>query len=171
MGLVPGYCKDCGARFLSQAVSVDETSTVILENNRVNCPNSPSHRAYLLDGVFTGAGELVRLVSGPDLSVEVLREVSELLEQARAQGRSMEDAADLVDGMHPGLGRILKRFQNLGLAVTFVGVLSADINVNLNIDIDVNRLVEQAVELWRERESKEAVKGAGKDEDGQHYTD
>ncbi|GEM_PF-6018642 len=171
MGLIPGYCKDCGARFLSRAVSVDDTSTVILENNQINCPNSPDHRAYLLDGVFTGAGELVKLVNGPDFSAEVLRELTDLLEQARAQGRSLEEAADTADRMYPGLGRILKHFQSLGYTAAIVAILSAEINVNLNIDIDVNRLVEQAMEQWGEKEGSEVVKGAGEDEGGKHDED
>ncbi|WP_156100399.1 hypothetical protein [Thioalkalivibrio sp. ALJ1] len=171
MGLIPGYCKDCGARFVSQAMSVDDTSTVILENTRVTCPNSPNHRAYLLDGVFTGAGELVKLVSGPDFSFDVLREITELLETARAQRKSLEEAADTAERMYPGFGRILKRFQNLGYAVAFFGLLSAEINVNLNIDIDVNQLVEQAMELWNEQESSEVVKDADKSEDSKHDSD
>ncbi|AIA76242.1 hypothetical protein FF32_15780 [Halomonas campaniensis] len=167
MSLVPCYCEDCGARFVSHAVMVDETSTVIFKNTRINCPISPSHHAYLLDGVFTGAGELVKLVSGPDHSVEVLRELTDLLEQARTKGKSIEDAAETADKIYPGLGRILKRFQNLGYAVAFVGVLSAELNVNLNIDIDVNQLVKQATEVWCER----LKSGMLQDEDGKHHPD
>ncbi|WP_280569611.1 hypothetical protein [Chromohalobacter sp. 296-RDG] len=157
MGMIPGYCKDCGARFVSSAVSVDETSRVIVESTHVSCPNSPQHRAYLLDGVFTGAGELVRLLSGPDSSGEVLEQIAQLIREARAQGRSLDDTAEKAENLYPGIGSILKRFQNLGFAMAVVIAMNPQVNLNFNVDIDVNRLVEQAVGIWCKQESPEEV--------------
>ncbi|MFC3642504.1 hypothetical protein [Aquibium oceanicum] len=125
MPSIPGYCAHCDLVFDgSGGIHIEGASNVVLSGNVMTCPRC--HRpAKLAEGTFNVRGGNIELVSGPPLTVEILRRLQDIAERAHAKKITPDAAIREAKELDTILGNLLERFLALGLPAlaAFIGLI------------------------------------------------
>jgi hypothetical protein len=101
MPSIPAFCTQCGLAFGSGIV-LENSIGVHLEGNTSVCPRCGGV-GRVPDGVYNVLGKVVELLTGPETSVEQIRSLQRVLEQARSEDRPRHDIQAAITKAAPEL--------------------------------------------------------------------
>lgn len=146
MAGVPAYCRHCGTVYISRAIDIEFSSNIRLSGNTDTCPNC-GRRAYLVDGVFNEFGRGLELVSGPQLTKDILRQFADLIERAGNNEISVSELEQQAAALDPQLGEAIKQIRAVsGFPIVILLLILAALkscNFNINVNVDLNQLWDQ----------------------------
>lgn len=146
----PAVCPKCGAFFRSSLIGIAAGGTVTFSNIAVSCPYC-GNIASVVDGTYDAVDDILRFVSGPQYSRELLQKFGDLLVDALEQQTSIDELEKSADAIDPRLGEIIRRTKYkpllsrplLLLLIAVISRLNISVNMNADVKMDVNKLVEQ----------------------------
>lgn len=101
---MPAFCTQCGLVFGS-GIAINNSTNIQLRNVSSSCPRCGA-MARVPDGIYNVLGGVIELLSGPTSSVEQLRRLQSVLEQARAQGKNREEVQTAITLAAPELASL-----------------------------------------------------------------
>lgn len=144
---MPAHCPSCGLIFNS-ALEV-QGGAVAISGVTQNCPRC-GERAAVIDGDFEViGGDILRVISAPEQSEEVLRRISEVLKSGIEKEESRESVIGKVEAISPETASILKPFEGADAStwLFMLGLIyAASRMVSVSVHVDFNRLLDQAAE-------------------------
>ena len=155
MVAIPVHCPHCGAIFRSRGLSIFESPAfaessvqrVTLGGNRETCINC-GKMANIVDGVFDASENALKLLQGPQITVDVLRAFSELLERAHENTITPDELQTEAEKLNPELGKavaeIRKRPDFLIVATVLLIAAVRSCDFSLETKVDLNQLLDQA---------------------------
>ncbi len=144
---IPSHCPSCGAVFASRAYSFENVSGLTLSNNTEPCPNCEG-TAYLADGVFDIAGDVVTIISAPKLTKDLLQKLGVAVQNAYKDKSKVPELLELADSIDPSISKAVKNIVSSN-KLSFVGLFLLAMAIkscSINISLDVNELIDQLKE-------------------------
>lgn len=153
---LPAMCPDCGAIFKSNNYNVG-SSRFYSQDNREVCPCCTGERAKLVDGFFDLTGDIIRVISAPDVSVEMISSLRVIADDFFTGQTDWETTVKSFDDI--GAFKDLEKSKNqtiqgnefgkFGLAIALLTALGAIATCNLQaesnrISLESNSLSAQA---------------------------
>lgn len=121
MPMIPAVCDRCGT-FFPSGIAVENASNVSLRNNKSGpCPNCGG-LGSVLDGTFDARGNVLSLISGPDITVLHLQRLRDILEAGEKKGRSPSAVAKQIEREIPALKSVAHFVRNQGKKTNLVDV-------------------------------------------------
>jgi SEC-C motif len=105
MANIPAYCASCD-HFFTGLIGVGPGTNVKVVNVRTICPRCGGF-GKVLDGVYEGLEEAVRFLTGPESSAALIKNLLQVLEDARAKRDSPEHVQQAVAAAAPQLVGLL----------------------------------------------------------------
>lgn len=156
MAGIPAHCDRCGT-FESNAISVNNASTIRFVGSATNCPRCGGV-ARFLDGTWTERGGNIELVDGPSSSKALFLAFRQMVRQAEKGKLTPQEvqkkAAELDEGIGRAVGILLLRYPRS--AVFIIALVAMLKYMNVETKLDVNELVQQAIE-YTDSHKPEAV--------------
>ena len=122
------FCENpnCGAIFESTGlIDVAGTATVHIKNSRVGpCP-ACGGTGRIPDGVYEYTNRVVSLLSGPETTVEILRQVQKVLKSAQANNASKVDVEREIANVSPSVAQAFKSAPSSDNVLQWLSVLIA----------------------------------------------
>ena len=155
MVTIPVYCPNCGAIFRSRgfgtldspAVANSDIRKLTLGGNRETCINC-GKMANIVDGVFDVSRNALTLLQGPQITVDVLKAFSELLEKVRQNTITQDELQNEAEKLNPELGKAVSEIRKhpnlLPFAVVLLIVALQSCDFNFEATVDLNKLLDQA---------------------------
>lgn len=151
---IPAFCDNCGAIFRSGIFIGGGTATMV--GNRAGpCPVCGS-MGTIPDGVYSAAGNVLRLLSGPQKTVEQLKRLAAVINEARRTQEEPNQIAERIKEEAPELSSFVdalpktrsELYNFLLVILTAVSVLIAAYAVNNSSpsEEEIERMVEDTVE-------------------------
>jgi hypothetical protein len=152
MVTIPAFCLTCGRVFPSQMFGFAPGARVRIHamGNIETCPYCGG-MAQTADGVFEVTGDILRVVSAPQITRDMLAALSVVVRRAFQENNPPEEVAQEVEKIDPSFGSLIRRSAMGGsflvvlilLLWTIRSCVSVNVNVNVNVDLDVNQLFDQ----------------------------
>lgn len=142
----PAYCSNCGAIFPSP-ISILGGGRVTLVGNITNCPRCGG-AANILDGVFGVTNGVLQLLSGPQITRDVLRAVTTLIERAVRKEITPQDLEKEVTAINPELGAAVSEITKSPWPLAVLTILMLALqqcNLNVDVNVDINSLWDQII--------------------------
>ena len=98
VGRAPTRCRDCGNLFGSTRYTVMNARFYAGPQVQEICPNCRSYNAFLETGLLEFAEETVRLLLGPDTTLEALERLLERASEELLSGNELSDPRDILSG-------------------------------------------------------------------------
>lgn len=143
--LIPALCSSCGALFASRTISIGgNVENLTLSGNKETCPYCGGS-ANLADGVFDVAGNILSVVSAPNVTKQMLAAFATAVKKAYEERKPLEELAKEVEKIDPTFGEIIRkagtnsRFYIVALLLTLSAIKSCSVDVKL----DANQLIDQ----------------------------
>lgn len=161
---LPAFCDNCGTAFGSGFSVSGSAMAVTLEGNKAGpCP-ACGGIGSIPDGIFDFIEGAVRVLAGPQRTVDELRTLALILEDARAGAITQEEAISRVEENVPGLRRIIgalvpNTWPRIGVLATIIGILivmltqsepSTTFNTNVDVTIESHMSEERIAEIAEE---------------------
>lgn len=107
MGHPPAKCRRCGAVVAATGIELAPGSqqTTLIGGTFGPCPHCGG-LCDILDGVYDGEVGAVRLISGPQATIDTLIQAGLLFQQARSAGRSEDEAIAEAASVLPSLRQL-----------------------------------------------------------------
>jgi hypothetical protein len=152
---MPAVCLTCGTIFPSGLVV--QNYVVQLEGNVAGpCPQCGG-TGHIPDGLFEFVGSTIRVLAAPEQSVDALRRLQVIIEDARRKRTSPQQVAEAVEKQSPALGALIQQRvipRNPTEFYAFLTFLIMAITLVLSLkqqpqeitNIDVERQVVQVIE-------------------------
>lgn len=105
MAFVPARCESCGLEFQPRATSVTGGGSVIMSNNRTNCPRC-SGVTHFVDGAFKEQDGKFRVLSASTVTREMLARLQLLVEEVERDPTKLVSAKARADEIHQGFGSL-----------------------------------------------------------------
>lgn len=154
MSAIPAHCPYCGAIFASIIPSIAGGRVIGLSGNKETCRNC-GRWANVADGVFEVNEGVINLVSGPNVSRELVKRFSIILADAANKRVSIDEFKHLAKEIDPSIGKAAEKIAaRPGLFYTISVILLIVLsrcNFEINIEMDVNQLFDQAVQTLNDR--------------------
>jgi len=148
MALIPSHCHSCGAVFPSRAYAFSGNMKGLhLHQNRESCPYCGGH-AYLAEGVFDIAENIITIVSSPEITKEMLRKLGIAAINAYKNPENTNDLLSLAKSFNPEIGEAIEKVTKSN-SLTIVGLFLLAMAIkscSMNITLDVNELINQMKE-------------------------
>jgi hypothetical protein len=144
MAGVPAHCPHCGRVFVSAAFNFGFASTVVLENNRTNCPFC-GQTAQIIDGTFNFLGNAILVRDAPPRTIAILQ----TLQNALAASQKGEADAKVLDKIKDASPELADQIQKATVASgkPLVGLLllllAGNCSMATNTSLNWNQLVDQ----------------------------
>jgi hypothetical protein len=104
--LLPAVCDNCSAFFTPRAINAENVQGLTISNVRVGpCPNCGG-TGHIPDGVYNVFGNVLQVLSAPAHSIEELRRLAEILQQARARSECADAVKERIRKESPGLSSL-----------------------------------------------------------------
>lgn len=130
------FCENpkCGAVFeVSNLVGGPGNATIHMTNTRAGpCPVCGSF-GLIPDGVYQYANQAVSLLTGPETSVRVLRQVHEILKRAKSKPEDKEAILKEVEAISPQASQALQQAPDTSNYLQWVAVLIALIALAIQV--------------------------------------
>lgn len=142
--IIMAHCEYCGALFRSRAFGgISGNITLTLTGNKETCPNC-GQMANIADGVFDIAGDVIRVISAPDITKAMYQQFLDLTRKVRSEEINHGMFVEMADAIDPRLGKAARIFQkNKKAGILVLVLLWLYMNVNFDIKMDVNKLYDQ----------------------------
>ncbi|RWC17055.1 MAG: hypothetical protein EOS51_18165 [Mesorhizobium sp.] len=153
MADIPAYCPHCGNIFRS-AIQISPKRLKISGHPTETCPRCHGE-ARTIEGVFDASGDILRMLSGPDITPAILKRFASMLRKAQEEEITEQELITQAEEIKPGLGKAIKNVAAKGgLMIVLWIIFTALQNCQFSLDakVDVNRLVDQAVEILEDEE-------------------
>jgi hypothetical protein len=139
--MIPVYCSHCNNVFTNLGVIGGNNSTITVQDVETKCPHC-GQMAKVLDGSFEIDDGVLKLLEGPWLTEEVMRQFKERIFAAARSGNidALEEDAEAID---PRLGyvvRATKAKYTKAQVIVFVLLLLLS-KTEINLSVDVNDLI------------------------------
>lgn len=92
---LPAFCQECGAVFGSGIVIDDTTNVTLAGNTAGPCPECGG-TGHIPDGVFNFVDGAIEVISAPEYSLEQLRRLVALIEEASQENASPEEIEESI---------------------------------------------------------------------------
>lgn len=109
MPRVPAFCNNCGSVFPSGFSVSDEGTLTVVGCKSGPCPRCES-MGSVPDGVFRAAGDIIRLLAGPQKTIEQLQALASIISEARNTVSEPHKAVDRIKREAPELSLIVDVF-------------------------------------------------------------
>lgn len=163
---IPAFCNKCGAIFRSGIFIGGGTATLV-GNSAGPCPVCGS-MGTIPDGVYTVAGNVLRLLSGPQKTIEQLKKLAAVIAEARRIENEPNQIAEKITQEAPELSSVVdalpktrsELYNFILVILTAISVLIATAAVNKNegpSEAEVERMVEETVEKAIQESQKEQL--------------
>ena len=103
---LPSHCPSCGAIFASRAYSISGKS-ISLSDNTEMCPFC-GEEAYLAEGVFDIAENMISIISAPDITKEMLMKLGAAVQEAYKKETGPEELIRTAESIDPKLATAVK---------------------------------------------------------------
>lgn len=132
MTALPAFCPNCKSIFPFRGIGLGEGVTIGLENIATNCPVCGFGNAKVSDGIFRATKDAVELVSGPEITRELLEALHKLTQRLSAGEIDKVEAIREASALSSKYATLLATFANLG--VPALSLLVALISAYLQYD-------------------------------------
>lgn len=162
MPQLPAFCDSCGTAFPSGfAIGGGGTATFI-GNKSGPCPACGS-MGSVPDGVFSAAGNIIRLLSGPQKTIEQLQRLASVISEARTTVSEPNKAVERIKQEAPELSSIVDVLPKtrmelyafltiLLMAIATVIAAAAQYKDHSPSEVEVQKMIEETIERsFRER--------------------
>jgi SEC-C motif-containing protein len=163
MSTLPVICDSCGRLFGTDRLIDAPGATVVIDGVTMgnSCPYCGGD-GHVVDGTYELVGELTRLLQAPQRTVDELRRLAEILENAKERHASAEEIQARIARETPqftSLGDLLLRarsdlyaiIQIVLTALTLVMAQATVQNISIqDVDIDVNQIIGITIEQQRQ---------------------
>jgi hypothetical protein len=96
MNGIPAYCEHCKKTIIAANIfGGPGTANITFENSGVSCPHC-GRTAKIPDGTYSYQAEVIKLLSGPNATVERLRDLERILTDANKNKSSSEEIAQTI---------------------------------------------------------------------------
>ncbi|MFQ5585475.1 MAG: SEC-C metal-binding domain-containing protein [Thermodesulfobacteriota bacterium] len=103
---IPAFCDNCGAAF-SSGIVIENSLNVTLSGNKSGpCPACGS-MGTIPDGVFTVTGNIIKLLAGPQRTIEQLQHLARVISDARKYVKEPNTTANKIKLEAPELSSIV----------------------------------------------------------------
>jgi len=106
MPQLPAFCDNCGTVFPSGFAIIGVASATFIGNKSGPCPVCGS-MGSVPDGVFSAADNVIRLLSGPQKTIEQLQRLASVISEARRTASEPKDALEKIKREAPELNSII----------------------------------------------------------------
>jgi hypothetical protein len=141
---IPAHCPHCGRVFVSSAFSFGLAATVVLENNKTNCPFC-GKTADIVDGTFNFLGNVVQVTNAPPRTIAIIKVLQAALNAAQ-QGEPDTKVLDKIKDASPELADQIQK-ATVASGKPLVGLLllllAGNCSIATNTSPDWNQLVDQ----------------------------
>jgi hypothetical protein len=156
MTIIPAFCLTCGRVFPSQILNVIGGNVRLHAMGNIETCQYCGGMAQTADGVFEITGNILRVVSAPQITRDMLAELRAVVTKAFLAKEPLEQVAQEVEAIHPSFGPLVRR-PTLGnyllililILWTMRSCTSLNIKIDANINLDVNELFDQWMHLSR----------------------
>lgn len=154
MPFVPAFCNDCNAIFRS-GFNVGGGTATFIGSSAGPCPVCGG-MGSIPDGVYTAAGNVLRLLSGPQITVERLQKLAAVIREVHKKNAEPQQVTDLIKKEAPELRSVVdaipktrsELYNFILVILTAISVLiAANALTSKGLDEDeIEKLVEDTVE-------------------------
>jgi hypothetical protein len=117
---IPAFCPNCKSIFPFRGINLGGGATLRLEKNIVRCPVCKYEKAEVSDGIFRVTNDAIEVISGSDITVDMLRRFTNLVNDVREGKLSPEAAEQQAQAISPKLARLIPDWQ----AANWIAILS-----------------------------------------------
>jgi hypothetical protein len=145
MAKIPSHCHSCGAIFASRMISIEgNVKGLTLSNNSETCPYCGGI-AYLADGVFNIADDVISILSAPSITKDNLRKLGVAVIDAYKDPSKSENLIKIAESIDPDVANAVRAVtSNKSLALVGLLLFAMAIkSCNLNVSLDANKLIDQ----------------------------
>lgn len=111
----------CAAVFPCTAFAISNSRNVRFSGVQTNCPECGGV-ANVLDGTFDFVGDTIRLLSGPQATIDVLQQVAQVIRDSLAAGETAEKTFDRVTQVAPWLSSLKKVAKSQAVNLIWAGL-------------------------------------------------
>jgi len=145
MAFIPSHCQACGAIFPSRMISIEgNVKNLQLSNNSETCPNCGG-RAYLAEGIFDIANDVISIIKAPTLTKEMMQKLGVAVIDAYKNPAKTDQLQSVAESIDPELGKAVKKI-TAGNKLALVGLFLLAMVIkscSVNVELDVNELIDQ----------------------------
>jgi hypothetical protein len=145
MATIPSHCHSCGAIFPSRVISIEGNVQILnLSNNSESCPFC-REKAYLADGVFNIANDVISVISAPKFTLEMLQYLGAAVAEAYKDPNRTDHLNQVAESIDPELAAVVKKITSSN-RLTVVGLFLLTMAIkscSVSVDLDVNKLIDQ----------------------------
>lgn len=102
---MPAFCDSCGLIFKSPIALGNNVSNVSIQGAKVVCPNC-RNIARIPDGIYNSIKNGIEFVSGPDISVKRLKDLSQVIQNIRDQNLTNNEVEKIIKEDAPELQKL-----------------------------------------------------------------
>lgn len=143
---VPVYCPNCGAIFASRMFDISNSRGIRLSDCHEPCVQCGKD-ANLVEGVFDVTNNAVTLIRGSELTANILRAFSQLLEETQSNKITPDELQTKAAKLHPKLEEAIASARKtpglLWIVITLLLAVLHQCHFNIDATIDLNKLFEQ----------------------------
>lgn len=148
MATIPAHCHSCGAVFPSKMISIGgNVQTLTLSNVSESCSYCGG-RAYLANGVFSIANDVISVIIAPRFTLEMLHKLGVAVAEAYKDPSKTDQLNQVAESIDPALAKVVKKITS-GNRLTMVGLFLLAMAIKsctINVDLDANKLIDQLKE-------------------------
>jgi len=147
MALIPAFCPHCGNLFESRMFHFDgDITSLHLEGNRETCPNC-NNMAQVVDGTFNTVGGALAMISGPQITADVLRKFGVLAQSAIEKKITTEELQRQATDIDPMLGDMVNTIGKsnalLPIVLMLIVLYLKGCQFHIDAKLDINHLFDQ----------------------------
>ena len=153
---IPAFCDKCGAIFRSGIFIGGGGVATLVGNKAGPCPSCGS-MGTIPDGVFSAAGNVLRLLSGPSKTVNQLKQLASVISEAQRTQEEPNIVADKIKEEAPELASVIdalpqtraELYSFILVIFTAITMLIAVSNLNNNetlSEAEIEKMVEESIE-------------------------
>lgn len=102
---VPAHCTGCGLDFMPSTIGLTGGASITISNCVIDCPRCGA-TAHFADGTLRADGDKFRLLSGPNVTREMLLRLRLLVEEAERDPTRLDSVQKEAEAIHPGFGSL-----------------------------------------------------------------
>ncbi|MEZ5910598.1 MAG: hypothetical protein R3D31_17515 [Hyphomicrobiaceae bacterium] len=101
--------------------------------------------ASIADGIYEATAGTIKLLSGPDITLEIISKFQELLKHAHETNLSISELEQEAQKIHPKCGEVIRNAKKTTTTALLLIALIVLGNCKINVSVDANRLIDQII--------------------------
>jgi len=136
--MLPCHCPNCNAIFPSRTFSIFNARIYVGPNNTETCPVCGFASAEIVIGLFEALNDVLKLLAGPAITAEMIRDLQAITTAVLGQEISIEEGVAKAVSIVPDAGKFFKRLWTVLSVIAVVTAISASVVTTLaNWDLGV----------------------------------